>query len=286
MKNTKISVVLLFTLLLSVGLFAQRGRGNNHYNRGYNKQYRSNSYYNPRQNYGSVRVMPRYNYRPTYRPAYRPYYRPTYRPVYRPVYRPIYRSPRTYVHFGPTFGVRINVLPSNYRRIYVGSDPYYYNEGVYYRPQANNQYEVVAPPLGALVDRIPSNATVTVVDGMKYYQVGGTFYRDEIDENGRHNYRVVGADGVLNTIDEGTPEENLQEEMMNDQTMTEEVKPDENLNAYDEVIPALGTRVDALPANSKVQVINQQKYFLSPAGIYYIEVVENDKIMYEVTNVE
>jgi hypothetical protein len=288
MKNIKFSVVMVLTLLLSVSLFAQRGRGNNkHYNRGYN-QSRPNYQYAPRQNYRSVRVMPRYNYRPNYRPAYRPYYRPAYRPVYRPVYRPIYRSPRAYVHFGPTFGVRLNVLPYGYSRIYVDRNPYYYNEGVYYRPQANNQYEVVAPPLGAVVNKIPSNATVTVVDGMKYYQVGGTFYRDEISENGQHNYRVVGTDGVLNTIEESTTEETMTEEITTEDTMTEEVTvtEDQNLNAYDEVIPAMGTRVDKLPLNSKVQVINQQKYFLSPAGIYYIEVVEDDKIKYEVTTVQ
>jgi hypothetical protein len=285
MKNIKISVVMVLTLLLSVGLFAQHGRGNNNrYNRGYN-QSRPNYHYSPRPNQMSVRVMPRYNYRPNYRPAYRPYYRPTYRPVYRPVYRPIYRSPRAYVHYGPTFGVRINVLPVGYHRIYVGSNPYYYNEGVYYRPQPNNQYEVVAPPLGALVDKIPSNATVTVVDGMKYYQVGGTFYRDEIAENGEHNYRVVGTDGVLNTIEEGTTDESMTEETITDETMTQEVITDETLNVAEAPLP-VGSRVDALPLNSKVLVINQQKYFLSPAGVYYIEVVEGDKIKYEVTTVE
>ncbi|HEX2682743.1 MAG TPA: DUF6515 family protein [Ferruginibacter sp.] len=279
MKNMKFFPLMMFALLLTLGSFAQHGRGN-YYNRGYNKQYRSGGYYSPRYNYGSVRVVPRYNYSS----YYRPYYRPTYRPVYRPVYRPIYRSPRAYVHFGPTFGVRINVLPYGYHRIYVGSDPYYYNEGVYYRPYANNQYEVVAPPLGASVNKLPSNATVTVVDGQQYYQVGGTFYQQEVDENGNLSYRVVGTDGVLNTMEDGTSGSS-------DESRTEEVNPDQNQNTYDApapqlVAPPLGTRYDSLPADSKVLVINEQKYFLSPSGVYYVEVIEDDRIMYEVTNVK
>lgn len=264
MKNIKITVIMMFTLLLSVGLFAQhgRGRGNNHnYNRGHNNHYKPNHHYNQHRNHVTIRVGPRYNYRPSYRPVYRPYYRP----VYRPIYRPVYRSPRAYVHFGPVFGVRINVLPFGYSRIYVGSNPYYYNDGIYYRSYNNGGYEVVQPPLNALVSRLPSNATVTMIDGQKYYQLGGTFYQEEFTENNKLNYRVAGTDGVINT---------------------QVVSEDENLNAYDEALPTVGNRYDELPADSKVQVINQQKYFVSAGGVYYKEVIEGDKIRYEVTTVE
>ncbi|MGB4845214.1 MAG: hypothetical protein WBP16_12175, partial [Ferruginibacter sp.] len=72
-KHFKLSLLMFVTLLLSVGVFAQRGRG--HY-----KPYKS--YH---RNYVSIRVAPRYNYRP----AYRSYYRPA--PVYRPRYRTVYR---------------------------------------------------------------------------------------------------------------------------------------------------------------------------------------------------
>lgn len=271
MKSFKISVVLLFAVLLSVALFAQRGRGNNkHYNRGYSYQHRPYYNYHQPRTRVTVQVGPRYNYRPAYRPYYRPYYRP--------VYQPVYRSPRAYVHYGPVFGVRINTLPYGYNRIYVGSNPYYYNDGVYYRPNNNNAgYEVVAPPLHATVKRLPANATVTMIDGQKYYQVGGTFYQEELDENNKLSYRVVGTDGVINTeqyVDEAAPG-NMENEPMEN----------ENLNAYDEAIPALGSRYDVLPAESKVQVINNQKYFISPGGIYYMEVIEGDKIRYEVTTV-
>ena len=215
MKTIKISAIMVFALLLSVGLFAQRGRGNNH------NHYKPYKHYNYNRNYVSVNVAPRYNYRPGYRPYYQPYYRPVTQ--YRPTYRPVYRSPRTYVHFGPVFGVRVNVLPFGYNRIYVGSNPYYYNDGIYYRNYNNSGYEVVAPPLNATVNRLPSNATVTVIDGQKYYQVGGTFYQEEFSENNKLSYRVVGTDGVINTGNENA---------------------DENLNGYNEAIPSLGSRFD------------------------------------------
>ncbi len=251
MKHFRLITLMVFALLLSVGLFAQRGRG--HHNRGHNNiRYNSNRhYYN---NHLSVRVMPRYHYYPTYRSYNRPV----------PIYRPVYNSRRSYVHFGPVFGLRINLLPFGYSRIYVGPNPYYYYEGVYYRPYANGGYQVVAPPLHATVKNLPANARVTVIDGQKYYQVGGTFYQEEITEKNKLRYRVVGTDGVLNT---GYNQE-------------------EDLHAMDDEIPALGSRYDELPVDSKVQVINQQKYFVTTNGIYYKEIIEGDRVRYEVTTIE
>lgn len=258
MKTIKISLLTCLAILLTTGLFAQRGRGG--YNRGSNN-YHANRNYHPRSSV-SISVGPRYNYRPYYRPAPAYHYRPAYRPVY-------YRSPRTYMHFGPTFGFRLNVLPFGYSRVYVGGNPYYYNEGIYYRSYNNSSsYEVVAPPLDAVVNKLPSNATVTVIDGQKYYQVGGTFYQEEFDENNKLSYRVVGTDGVINTA-----------------SVNEEQETVVAGNGMQE-IPTLGSRFDQLPEASRVEVINQQKYFSTPGGIYYKEVIEGDKIRYEVTSVE
>ncbi len=240
-------LITCLAVSVSTASFAQRGRG---YNRHYGYYH-----YQPRHYY-SVNFGPRYGYRPYYRPA--PYYRPYYRPVY-------YSSPHAYVHFGPAFGFRLNVLPFGYSRIYVGGTPYYYNEGVYYRSYNKSSYEVVAPPLDAVVNKLPPNASVTVIDGQKYYQLGGTFYQEEFSDNNKLRYRVVGTDGVINT---GNSHD------------------DQQLNAYDQEIPGIGSRYDELPADSKVIVINQKKYFTSPGGIYYKEVIEGDKIRYEVTTVE
>lgn len=241
----KAHVLTFIGLLLAGSLFAQRGRG----------YYKSSKHYN--YNRFAVAVRPGYNYRPYYRPV----------PVYRPVTRPVFHSSRSYFHFGPVFGFRVNLLPSGFNRIYVGANPYYYNNGVYYRPYDRGGYEVVAPPLNALVNNLPSNATVTIIDGQKYYQVGGTFYQEEITANNKLKYRVVGTDGVLNTG----------HEYMND---------DEDLAVVDEAIPALGDRYEALPGDAKVQVINKKKYFVTTGGVYYKEIIENNQILFEVTTVE
>jgi hypothetical protein len=252
MKSIKISVLTCMAILFTTGLFAQRGRGNNHhsYNRGYYHQ----------RSHVSVNIGPRYGYRPYYRPA------PVYR--YRPVYRPVYRSPRAYMHFGPAFGFRLNVLPFGYSRIYVGGNPYYYNDGVYYRNYNNSSYQVVAPPLNATVDRLPSNAAVTVIDGQKYYQVGGTFYQEEFTGADKPSYRVVGTDGVIETGNNNNTADEPQ------------------VTANNQQAPTIGSRYDELPADSRVQIINQQKYFASPGGVYYKEVIEGDKLRYEVTAVQ
>ena len=261
MKNIKITAVMILALLLSFGAFAQRGRGSH------------NNHYNPHNNYNRSRVIisvgSRYNYRPAYRPVYRPYYRPA--PVCHAVVRPYYRPRTSYIPYGPSFGFRLNVLPFGYSSFYQGSNPYYYNEGVYYRPYNGGGYQVVEPPLNATVNKLPSSAKATVIDGQKYYQIGGTFYQEEINENNKLVYRVVGTDGVLNT-DNGNDSPNAYN--------------NKELNAVDEAIPTIGSRFDELPHDSKVQVINQQKYFVSTNGIYYKEVIEGDKIRYEVTTVQ
>jgi hypothetical protein len=155
----------------------------------------------------------------------------------------------------PPFGIRISSLPIGYRRIYVGPDPYYYYRGTYYRPYVGNQYEVVAPPLGAVLDELPVGAKVTVIDGKKYYELNGTFYQEEITADNELQYTVVGTDGVLNT---------------------------ENTNAEEPALPAIGDRLDALPADSKAVVIKGEKMYLSPSGLYYKEVIEGNKVYYEV----
>lgn len=260
MHKIKIALVIVAAILLSGDLVAQRG--NNHNNSRHNSRYNANRHYNNSRNHVSLRVVPRYNRYSSYRPVFRSYYRQA--PVYRPVIRSGYRSPAAFVHYGPVFGFRLNVLPMGYSRIYVGANPYYYNNGIFYRNYNSGGYEVVAPPLDATVRNLPAGASVTVIDGQKYYQLGGTFYQEEFTENNKLQYRVVGTDGVLNT-DNG-----------NDQEI--EIAGDE--------FPALGSRYDTLPADAKMQIIDQQKYFVADNGVYYKEVIEGDRLRYEVTTVE
>ncbi len=232
----RIAVVTGILLLAGISSFAQRGRYQ-HQRYSYSPRYHNNYYARPH--------YPAYRYN---------YYRP--RPVYvRPVYRPIYRMPR-YVHYGPSFGFRLSVLPFGYTRVVVGSVPYFYNQGVYYRNYSSGGYEVVAPPLGATVSVLPPGAKSTTINGEQYYELGGTFYQQE----DRNSYRVVGTDGVLNTYDEDNGTQPVD----------------------DNPVPLTGSRFEQLPPDSKPVVINQQKYYMSPDGVYYQEVMENNKLLYEV----
>jgi hypothetical protein len=233
-------------LSISATINAQRGR---HYDN-YNRHYSNNNYNQYRSwHYSPVRFR---SYNNSY---YSPYYRPH-------VYRPVYRLPH-FIHFGPAFGIRLSILPFGYNTIYIGRSPYYYHEGVYYRPYSNGGYQVTAPPVGAEVSQLPEGATVRVIDGQKFYELGGTFY-EEFNTGKKTKYRVVGTDGVLNTNDG-------KDDQVSDQG--------NNFNT----VPANGTRIDELPSGTKTVVLNNEKYYLSGDGVYYREVIENNKVRYEVS---
>ncbi len=244
-KFYSFAVVFLFTasLLISSDSFAQPGRSRGH---GY-----GHSRYHP------VRYYPQRNY----------YYNRPYSSVY---YGGInYRYQRGYFYrpYGatfrlsiPPFGIRISTLPLGYRSFYVGPSPYYYYGGIYYRPHSGNGYEVVKPPLGAVVGELPPGAKVTVIDGKKYYELNGTYYEETINADSELEYTVVGTDGVLNIDDS-----------INDN--------DDNSKSTG---PVVGDRFDDLPADSKAVVINGQKLYVSPSGLYYKEVIEGKKVTYEV----
>lgn len=278
--TSRLLLVSCVVLLFSSGLIAQNGRGGNNRGGGDRGGGRSNNFSsrdldNGNRNY--VSAVPRYkgynvgvyiNSRPVYRPNYGYVQRYNYYPNYR--YRPMYTSPYGYAHFGPSFGFRLSILPYGYYPFYLGNNPYYYYQGIYYRPYNDGGYEVIVPPLGATVKHLPTGAKATVINGQKYYELGGTFYEEQIIANNKLRYVVVGTDGVINTID---PDQNQE-------------KPDGKDNApspLPEPAPAQGSSLNQLPLNSKVVLINQQRYYLAPSGIYYKEVSDaNNNISYEV----
>lgn len=257
-SNTKIYLVALTAILLvaATQLQAQRRYGN--------YRYRGNYYaynYRPARPFVSVNIGRPYGYHSYYS-----------RPV-------IYAQPHAFIHFGPAFGVRINVLPVGYYPFYIGSDPYYYYDGVYYRSYSSGGYEVVKPPLGAIVKRLPAGAKVTVIDGVKYYELGGTYYQEDISENNKLRYKVVGIDGVLNT---GAAVEETEKD--NSKTNNTPASAEGSANAAaTKQLPETGSKVDQLPEGSKTVIIKKEKYYLSPAGVYYQEVVEDNKVRYVVT---
>jgi len=201
-----------------------------------------------------------------------PYY--SYHPIYAPhtYYHPYYGMRYPYVHYGPAFGLSINILPFGYSQFFIGGNPFYYYNGIYYRPHTGGGYTVTQPPLGAVVKHLPSGAKVTVIDGQKYYVLGGTFYQEKIGTNNKKpGYEVVGTDGVLNTTKPNAAD--------NDQEIGQ-VPPTHGDNN-----PATlndGSVINKLPAGSTAVTINQQRYYVSPAGVYFEEMIDaNNKTTYK-----
>jgi hypothetical protein len=238
---------------------AQRGRDQR---RGYGQRphyrnyygYRNNRYYNRGWSYGGYR----YN---GWHPGYRfggPRVIIPYRGINFHYFNGYYYRPfGTYWRMvPPPVGLSIAILPGGYRRVYAGGDPYYYYGGAYYRELRDRRYEVVDAPLGASVPELPEAAKVIVINGEKLYELDGTYYKEEIRDNSEIWYTVVGRDGKLDTA-------------------VEAALPDNR--------PANGTWVDKLPDNCKTVVISGNKYFVSPDGVYYEEVVEKNTIRYRVT---
>jgi hypothetical protein len=81
----------------------------------------------------------------------------------------------SYFWFGFHPGMVIGTLPLGYSQVYVGGNPYYYDQGVYYQPGSSG-YVVVNPPVGALVAQLPPGAEAIQVGPTVYYYVAGAFY--------------------------------------------------------------------------------------------------------------
>ncbi|MES2003847.1 MAG: DUF6515 family protein [Bacteroidota bacterium] len=175
-----------------------------------------------------------------------------------------YRPYGSYYSIAPApIGIHVNILPRGYWSLRWGGYPYYYYNGIFYR-QSNNAYEVVQAPVGAEVPAIPRDAQPVVIDGEKYYEYNGTYFKDYIKPNGELWYTVEGKHGVLNTDRNPAPAINTQ--------------PAAPATAQ----PAIGDVVDKLPNDCRTVVINGIKYFVTPANVYYEEVVDGKQVRYKV----
>jgi hypothetical protein len=257
MKTTllaqKLFAAFIFLFIFSLATQAQYGRYNDRRNNRHVERY------DHRRNYNSFPISLNIGYRNA-----RSYYNPSYHNN-----RFTYRQRNSFIHFGPAFGVRISILPFGCNSFYYRNNPYYYNEGVYYRPYSTGGYEVIAPPLGASVRNLPSGTTLTVINGQKYYELGGTYYQEELSAQNRLQYRVVGTDGVINTVDEY---------QTYDDNTTDNYLPQQQ---------AMPTKINQLPANCKVVMVKQQKYYLTYAGVYYKEMIDaNNNVSYETVSID
>lgn len=182
-----------------------------------------------------------------------------YRRPYVPYYRP-------FVPYGPSIGLRVNILPYGYWPFYFGSDYYYYYDNTFYRRYDDRNYEVVAPPIGAKLPELPKAAKAVTIDGVKYYELGGTYYLPTYNDKNQVLYEVVGVNGELKTNQLQNDNNNF-----NNQNQPKQNRPIQE-----------GDFVDNLPDQSKTITINGQTLFVSPDNIYYQQIVENNRVYYKV----
>ena len=117
---------------------------------------------------------------------------------------------------------------------------------------------------------MPSGAKVTVINGEKYYELGGTFYQQEVSAKNKLQYRVIGTNGVINTVDEDD-----NEAAINDAPSVNNLKSESEKFVQ-------GQKLSQLPINSKGVYINKQKLYLAPNGIYYQELLDaNNNLSYQ-----
>jgi hypothetical protein len=90
-----------------------------------------------------------------------------------------------------SIGFRFNLLPMGYVPIYLGGNPFYYNNGIFLN-RRDNYYEVIEAPIGAEIPYLPRDARMVIIDGMKYYQSNGSYFKEIIRPNGEIWYAVTG----------------------------------------------------------------------------------------------
>lgn len=75
----------------------------------------------------------------------------------------------------PAHGHYVGALPYGYHTAYHHRDPYYFWQGVWYRPYGA-YFTVIAPPIGLVVPILPPYYTTLWVGGIPYYYANETYY--------------------------------------------------------------------------------------------------------------
>jgi hypothetical protein len=69
----------------------------------------------------------------------------------------------------------IEVLPIGYLDVFYGNARYYFQGGVWYRPQGR-RFVIVAPPFGIIVPVLPPYYATVMLGGVPYYYANEVYY--------------------------------------------------------------------------------------------------------------
>jgi Family of unknown function (DUF6515) len=124
------------------------------------------------------------------------------REIHREVARDVRRDERGYVldnrynhnHYYPPRGYVVPALPRGYVTVRYRSGPYYYHQGIWYRP-GSGRFVVVRPAIGLFVPILPPFYTTLWFGGVPYYYADDAYYVWRAD---RREYMVTDAPAGAN----------------------------------------------------------------------------------------
>jgi hypothetical protein len=79
-------------------------------------------------------------------------------------------------HSYPARGQFVRELPRGYRVVVHGNSRYYFNGGVWYRPEGGRRFAIIAPPIGLIVPFLPPYYATIWVGGIPYYYANEVYY--------------------------------------------------------------------------------------------------------------
>src|SRR5689334_7106846 len=85
-------------------------------------------------------------------------------------------------HYWPR-GHVVGVLPRASIAVHFGGSPFYFHQGIWYRPYGP-RFVVAAPPFGAVVPVLPPYYTTLWVHGVPYYYANDVYYTWRNDARG------------------------------------------------------------------------------------------------------
>jgi len=95
-------------------------------------------------------------------------------------------------HYYPPRGYSVGALPRGYVTVNYRGGPFFYHQGVFYRPAAYGHFVVVRPAIGLFVPVLPPFYTTVWFGGFPYYYADNVYYRWRTDHQG---YEVVDPPG-------------------------------------------------------------------------------------------
>lgn len=197
--------------------------------------------------------------------------------------------------------------PESLIRINFGGNPYFFSDGMFYKPYGR-YYQIVPPPIGITINVLPYGYWPLRWGAFHYVYFNGIFYRPNnnayevvqapvgaevpaiprdakvvvidgkkyYEYNGTYFKEIIKPNGEIWYMVEGkygvlNTEKNNQ--VQNNTQPTTEVP----VTKY-----KIGDVVEQLPNNCKTIVINSKKYFVSNDNVYYEEFIDGNSLKYKI----